>query len=70
LFMAHYIIASNIKEMHFHMYIKNFFPGIFIVLLFSIMFYIMKDLLIIRWILGILLGIFAIVKIIKRKSIF
>lgn len=70
LFIAHYIIASNIKEMHFHMYIKNFLPGIFIVLLFSIMFYIMKDLLIIRWILGILLGIFAIVKIIKRKSIF
>lgn len=70
LFIAHYTIASHMKEMNFHMSVKNFLPGFVIVLLFSVMFYIMENLLIIRWVLAIILGIFMIVKIIKRKSIF
>ena len=70
LFFAHFIIASHMKEMRFHIKIKSFLPGIFSVLSFSILFYMMANLWTIRWILGIVIGGFEIIKVIKRKSIF
>ena len=70
LFVAHYFIASHMKEMKFHMQLGNFLPGLAIVHIFVVVFYVLGDIWVIRWGIGILLGIFELTRIIKRKNIF
>ena len=70
LFVAHYVIAANMREIKFHMDLQNFIPGLSAVLIFSLLFYTTHNFWILRWILGILIGTFEIFKIIKRKRIF
>lgn len=70
LFVAHYIIASYIKEMRFHMKLQNFLPGLMIVSLASVMFYVLGDMWLVRWGLGITIGVIEMTRMIKRKSIF
>lgn len=70
LFVAHYSIASHMKEMKFHMNFRTFLPGIMTVLMFSFLFYILDGSWILRWLLGILLGVMEMFRIIKRKRIF
>lgn len=70
LFIVHYIITIHMKEMKFHMHFNDFLPWIVIVLIFSFLFYFMKTLWILRWILGIVIGFFEMIRIIKRRRIF
>ena len=70
LFIIHYIISINIKEKEFNLTIKDYLPGLLMVLLSVVCFYILSDLWIIRWIIGAALGIYELRKIIKRKQIF
>lgn len=70
LFAAHYFIASHMKAMNFHMRLGNFLPGLITVHIFVVLFYVLGDVWIIRWGMGILLGIFELARIIKRKNIF
>lgn len=70
LFVAHYVIAVNMRGVKFHMDLKNFIPGLIAVFIFSRLFYVADSFWIFRWILGISIGAFEMFKIIKRKRIF
>ena len=70
LFVAHYVIAVNMRGVKFHMDLKNFIPGLITVFIFSRLFYVADSFWIFRWILGISIGAFEMFKIIKRKRIF
>ncbi len=67
LFLVHYFIVKN---MNYHLNIKIFLPGLVAILIGSVMFYILSPWWYIRWFLGIMLGIYELYKIYKRKSIF
>lgn len=70
LFLAHYLMATHMKEMKFHMSFRIFLPGMAIVGIFAVLFYVSEDLWILRWFLGILLGTIEMYRIISRKRIF
>lgn len=70
LFVAHFFIASHLKEMRFHLKLRNFVPGLFCVALAVVAFYVLADLWYIRWGMGVLLGVYILLRIVKRKSIF
>ncbi len=70
LFIAHYIIVSNIKENKYHLRFKTFIPSILSIFIGVLAFYLLKDLWIIRWGLGFIIGGYELYKIYKRKSIF
>lgn len=70
LFLAHYYIASHMKEMKFHLHFYNFLPGFLCVLLGVFQFYALEKLWYVRWVLGAALGVWELLRIIKRKSIF
>ena len=67
LFLVHFII---VKRMNYHLNIIVFLPGLITLLIGCVMFYILSPWWYIRWSLGIIIGIYEIYKIIKRKSIF
>lgn len=70
LFIAHFIIANNLKEMKFHMKLRDFAPGLLAVSLCMALFYLFAGLWYVRWILGAALGAYIVIKIAKRKTIF
>ncbi len=70
LFVAHYIIVQYLKEMKFHIPISMFIPGLLTVIVFSILFFILENYWIIRWVLGIMIGCIELFRMYKRKSIF
>lgn len=67
LFLVHYFI---VKRMNYHLKITVFLPGLVAMLIGCGMFYILSPWWYIRWALGIMLGIYELYKIYKRKSIF
>ena len=70
LFLVHYYIVTHMKKNPYDLKIRMFIPGIIGILLGSIAFYILKPWGIIRWTIGIVLGVFEMYRVIKRKSIF
>lgn len=70
LFAAHYIIVTYVYDIQYHLKISVFFPGLMSVFIAILLFYLISDLWVLRWGMGILLGIYEILKIKRRKSIF
>lgn len=70
LFLAHYYIAGHLKEMKFHMRLWQFLPGLGCVLVCMVLFYALQKLWLVRWTMGACLGIFELLRIVKRKRIF
>jgi len=70
LFVAHFILANNLKEMKFHMKLRNFAPGLLAVIACMALFYLLSGAWYVRWALGAALGIYIVIKIAKRKTIF
>lgn len=70
LFIMHFIIANKISNIKYHLPIKYFVIGLLGVLLGTILFYVLSGQWLIRWGLGILIGIYEFHKILKRKSIY
>ena len=70
LFVAHFIIAKNLKEMKFHMKLKDFVPGLTAVVACMGLFYLLSGAWYIRWLLGVALGIYLVIKVARRKTIF
>ena len=60
----------NIKENKYHLRFKTFIPSILSIFIGVLAFYLLKDLWIIRWGLGFIIGGYELYKIYKRKSIF
>lgn len=69
-FLFHYIIASNMREKRFYVTFKHFVLSLIVVFFTIIIFYVLKEHCIIRWGLGILIGIIELLRILKRKYIF
>ncbi len=70
LFVFHYQIIRHIKEHPYHLKMNVFIFGLVMVFFSSIMFYFLAGYWYIRWIFGVIMGIFELRKIIKRKTIF
>ena len=69
-FAFHYICARRIDQGNFTYRISDFLPGLLAVCLTCAMYFFTKDLWIIRWIFALILGIFILLRIVKRKEIF
>ena len=70
LFVFHFIIANNIKGKIYHLKFEFFLPVIILVGASCIGFYLLKDFPVLRWALGMGMGICEIYRIKKRGSVF
>ncbi len=71
LFIAHFYIVTHLEELSgYHLEITIFLPGIVFVFVGVCLFYIFGSYWIVRWSIGIVLGIFELYRVLKRKSIF
>lgn len=70
LFLAHYYFATHMKDVYCHIQFSKFFPAFLAVALCSLLFYVFRDLWVIRWIIAIVIGASEVWRIYKRGSIF
>lgn len=70
LFVMHYIIVTHMKGFRFHLNARIFLPGLTCVCICTILFYVLAEYWIVRWGLGVILGLFEIHRIYKRRTIF
>ncbi|NCC54994.1 MAG: hypothetical protein EOM11_05855 [Erysipelotrichia bacterium] len=70
LFVLHYVIVTHMKEHPYHLKASVFIPGMLIVGVAVILFYLLSDFWYIRWVLGAAIGVYELRNIIKRKTIF
>ena len=69
-FIFHYIIANKMPDSEFPFKMKDFVPGCLFVFGTGIFYIFTKDIWLLRWGLGVCLGIYIIVKIVRRREIF
>jgi len=70
LFIAHYLIARRLQGGKSYVTICDFSKWILLMIITCILFYSLKELIIIRWVLAIGVIIFCIARVIKRRTIF
>ncbi len=71
LFLFHHVIAHfAVKEAKYHYKFRTFVPGIIAVAATGAVFYLLLDCAYVRWGLGVVLGIYILVRMIRQKSIF
>ena len=70
LFVFHFIIANLMQEKRFYIYAKYYVFGLCIIVLFSYSFYALSSFAIYRWLIGVIIGVFELYRIVKRKVIF
>lgn len=70
LFVIHFVFVKVFISKEFHTKVSDFTPGIVVLLIASVGFYLLADYWVIRWSLGFLLGVVELIRIYKRKSIF
>lgn len=70
LFIAHYFIASKLQGGTPYVPLRKFIKWLLMLLLASILFYLLKDIIVIRWIIAILVAFFCVYRVIKRRSVF
>ncbi len=68
--MAHFAIVHFWKLQKYPLTSKPVFGGLIVVIMLCILYYVLKDLWVARWVLGVTLGVYLIVNIYKRKTIF
>ena len=69
-FLFHYICGKRINTANFPFKMMDFIPGLLAVLAACVFYAFTKELWLIRWLAGAALGIYLLIKIVKRKSIF
>lgn len=70
LFFFHYINSKRVKELQFPFHIKDFGLGLICVIVACCISYSLKNMWVIRWIIGAILGLYLLAKIWIRKEIF
>ncbi len=70
LFVAHYIISKNLKGNEIRLKLSIFLPGLSLVFIAIVLFYLLQDYLIIRWAMGVCLGLMEVYRLYKRRTIF
>lgn len=69
-FGFHFICAKNINTSKFPFFIKDFMPGLFAVCSTCVFYWYTRELWHIRWGVAVILGLFILIRIIKRREIF
>lgn len=69
-FGFHFICAKRIKPREFPFSFAQFIPGLLAVCGTCVLYWLTRDLWIVRWGIGVAIGMYLLVKIIKRKEIF
>ena len=67
---GHFLAAAHISEYQYHLAAAAFLPGVCSVTCFTIMFYFLDGFWYVRWGVAIVLGLYELFKVTKRKSIF
>lgn len=70
LFIAHYLIASKLQNGKPYVSLFSFVKWLMPILIAVVLFYYLKDMFAIRWIIAIALGVVCIGRIIKRRAVF
>ena len=70
LFCFHQVLAHYIGQGTYHYQTVKFLPGLAVLTLTAIIFYIASDFWYIRWILALITGVLLIRRIVRQKSIF
>lgn len=70
LFLFHFVSAKKITEAVFPFSFTEFVPGFVVVSGTFVLYWLTKDLWAVRWCLGVLLGIYILIKVIRRKEVF
>ncbi len=68
--IAHITIVHVWKLQKYPLTSKPVFGGLLVVLVFCVLYYLLKDLWIIRWCIGLIIGLYLLLSIYKRKTIF
>ena len=66
----HYISSRHVKEMEFPFRLSGFIPGILAVAASGVIYWTARDYWMLRWGIGFVLGVYLLIRIIKRKEIF
>lgn len=69
-FVFHYICAKRLPSKDFPFQIREFIPGLLAVCFVCIVYVFTKDLWFVRWVLGAGLGVWLLLRIVKRREIF
>ena len=69
-FLFHFISVKRLKELKYPFTLRNFYVSIIVVIAACILFYLASGFWYIRWIIGAIIGIYELVKIIKRRAVF
>lgn len=70
LFILHHLIAKKIDRTEYNFSMKIYAPEIGFVLMISVCFYVLKEMPLIRWGIGIILGIYMLRRLAIQKNIF
>lgn len=71
LFVAHFFIVNRFRDVaKFHMHLKSYLPGVILVSMGVLIFYLLNDYWYIRWAIGVVLGSVELFRMFRRKSIF
>lgn len=70
LFLLHYWIVTHKLPVKFHLNAITFLPGLITVSIGIVIFYMLAEAWYIRWGVGVLLGVYELIKIFERKTIF
>lgn len=70
LFIIHYTFVKKFINKDFHSKIAEFIPGIMVLVVATILFYVLADMWLVRWIAAICIGAIELYRIWKRKRIF
>ena len=70
LFVIHYVVVMIITSYRFCLSFSKFIISTFAIFVSVILFFILKEMLLIRWILGLSIGILEIIRMVQRKGIF
>ena len=68
--VGHFFAASHLKNHQYHLSFTAFMPGIVVVILFSLLFYWLDKVWLARWCIALLVGLYELYKVYRRKSIF
>lgn len=68
--VAHIIIVHSWKLQKYPLTSAPVFAGLLVVIGFCVLYYVLKDLWIVRWLIGAMLGAYLGINILKRKTIF
>lgn len=70
LFCFHFFCANFVIKKKYNIQLRSFVISGSLLIVFCILFYVLKDFIILRWIIGLSLGIFESYRLYKRNSIF